>query len=254
MDQYPNQRNSESPSEERQYSRRRVIASWTLHAYTALGLPINLLSMWYLTQKQASYFFALNLLAVFVDSTDGVFARKLKVKEVIPHFDGAKLDDLIDYLTFTFLPVLSLLYLDLVPFTLWPLLGVVLMSSAYGFCQTSAKTEDAFVGFPSYWNIVVVHIYLLDPPLLLTAGALLFFSILTFIPIHFVYPTRCQMLMKTTLIGGALYAVALAYAVFAPPSDAQWWVARGSLIYGAYYFIISAVHHRRTQRALRVEG
>ena len=53
--------------------------------------------MWCLTQKKASYFFALNLLAVFVDSTDGMFARKLKVKEVIPHFDGAKLDDLIDY-------------------------------------------------------------------------------------------------------------------------------------------------------------
>ena len=48
--------------------------------------------------------------ATLVDATDGVFARYARVKDVLPGFDGARLDDIVDYLTFVFLPVLLLYY------------------------------------------------------------------------------------------------------------------------------------------------
>lgn len=233
------------------FSRTQVIACWGVHLYTALGLPLNLISLWALSQKDAHLFFTLNLAAVAVDATDGMMARKLRIKEVLPQFDGSKLDDLIDYLTFTFLPVASLAYLELIPLMWWPLLGVILIASAYGFCQTSAKTEDAFVGFPSYWNLVALYIFLLDPPMWLTLSTLSICAFLTFIPIHFVYPTRTQMLFKTTMIGGAVYGCTLIYCALAPEGELRYQLSLASLIYVLYYFVISAFHHRRVHQTAR---
>ena len=47
--------------------------------------------------------------ATVVDATDGLLARQARVKERLPAFDGARLDDIVDYLTFVFLPVLLLI-------------------------------------------------------------------------------------------------------------------------------------------------
>ena len=42
----------------------------------------------------------------------------------------------------------------------WLVASVVLLSSAYGFGSTDAKTSDHFfTGFPSYWNIVALYLY-----------------------------------------------------------------------------------------------
>ena len=48
-------------------------------------------------------------LAIFIDATDGLLARALRVKERLPWFDGALLDNIIDYLTYVFVPVLLML-------------------------------------------------------------------------------------------------------------------------------------------------
>ncbi len=50
--------------------------------------------------------FLLMLVATLVDSTDGTLARKVRIKEAVPSFDGRRLDDIIDFLTYTFLPLL----------------------------------------------------------------------------------------------------------------------------------------------------
>ena len=50
----------------------------------------------------------LGLVALFIDGTDGMLARRLRVKETIPWFDGALLDDIVDYLTYVFAPVVLL--------------------------------------------------------------------------------------------------------------------------------------------------
>ena len=80
-----------------------------------------------------------------------MLARRLRVRERIPWFDGAKLDDITDYLTYVFVPALFVWRGALVP-NAWVLLvvGAILLSSAYGFNRTDAKTSDHFfTGFPS---------------------------------------------------------------------------------------------------------
>ena len=229
-------------------SPRHKLACWAVHIYTSLGLPINLLSLWALTQGKGKVFFCLNLLAVSIDATDGFMARKLNVKTALPQFDGAKLDDLIDYLTFTFLPISALYYLQLIPESYWPLLGFALISSAYGFCQTQAKTEEAFVGFPSYWNLVVYYIFLLRPELWINVTVIIALSALTFVPIHFIYPTRTVMWQKTTLVGAVLYVITLIYSALGEDPKHRLWSGYTSLIYVAYYWLASALHHRRIHR------
>ena len=46
--------------------------------------------------------------ATFIDATDGVLARAADVKDARPDFDGARLDDIVDYLTYVFAPVFLL--------------------------------------------------------------------------------------------------------------------------------------------------
>ena len=59
--------------------------------------------------------FLLTVVAIAIDATDGVLARLARVKETTPNFDGARLDDIVDYLTFVFVPALLLYRAGLLP-------------------------------------------------------------------------------------------------------------------------------------------
>ena len=127
--------------------------AWIAHLYTALGAGTALgatLAVFAGEFRQAFLWLAL---AVFIDSTDGVLARSVNVKERLPWFDGATLDNIVDYLTYVFVPVLIMLRAGLLPASVATWLGVaVLVASGYGFSRSDAKvatTDYFFMGFPS---------------------------------------------------------------------------------------------------------
>jgi len=241
-------------SESAQASSLKRSLAWGIHLYTGLGLPINLASFIALLNRDGSLFFQLNILAIFIDATDGFMARGLKVKELLPGFDGAKLDDLIDFLTFTFMPLVALPTLGLIPMSWAMWLSIPLMASAYGFCQTRAKTEDSFVGFPSYWNIIALYLFSFEPPAWVTLSLMMFLSLMVFVPIHYVYPTRKRQLFKTTMIGGALCGLALLGLALDPKGPYSGYCATVALAYSLYYTVLSLFHDRAIRRAARAEG
>lgn len=219
-----------------------------MHFYTALGLPVALLGAFALMRSDAVAFFASMWLTTFIDASDGVFARRFEVRRVLPDFDGRKLDDLIDFLTFAFLPTLAVPALGLVP-SEWALAAAVpLMASGYGFCQERAKTQESFVGFPSYWNIVLLYLYVLDASPVTTIVVLWVLSVLVFVPIHYLYPTKAKMWRPVTVGGGIVWAASLAPVCAAPRADWAYTVTAISLIYPAYYTVASLVHHFRNAR------
>lgn len=228
---------------------KKQILAWLIHLYTALGLPINLASFFALIDHNGSLFFQLNLLAVFVDATDGFMARRIEIKKVLPSFDGAKLDDLIDFLTFTFLPLLALPILGVIPMTWSMWLSIPFMASAYGFCQTRAKTEDSFVGFPSYWNVICLYLFSFEVPAWISLLLLIWLSIMVFIPIHYVYPTRKKEFFKTTMIGGAFCGIGLLGLVMDPKGPYASYCAIVALSYTVYYTILSFFHDRAIRKA-----
>ena len=84
----------------------RKTLAWCVHGYTALGLVAAGGIAVAIINTDFRFAFLLMFVATVIDATDGVMARAVKVKEVVPRFDGRRLDDLIDFQTFTTLPLL----------------------------------------------------------------------------------------------------------------------------------------------------
>ena len=178
--------------------------------------------------------------------------RRVRVKEVLPGFDGRRLDDLVDFLTYTFLPLLLVWRAGLLSPVHQTWLLVPLAASAYGFSQTAAKTDDNyFLGFPSYWNVLAFYLYLLRLPEGWTMAVLLGFAALTFVPARYLH----------TSAGGRsgtftnAFAVAWAFAVLDIVwrwQDAPLWLIVASMAFPAYYmaasWIISIRRWRRTRQ------
>ena len=160
----------------------RVFA-WLAHAYTALGLVCAAAIFWLVVEGGDDAFrlaFLGMVIATAIDATDGWLARRARVSDVLPGFDGRRLDDLIDFQTYTCLPLALLWRAGVLPAPWQPWLLVPLVASAYGFCQVHAKTDDHyFLGFPSYWNIVAFYIYVLHAPATVALTLILVLSALT---------------------------------------------------------------------------
>jgi phosphatidylcholine synthase len=223
-------------------------AAWGVHIYTALGLPLALLAAGALWRGNAELFFVALWTTCVIDATDGALARKLRVKDVLPAFNGRRLDDIIDFITFVFLPALALPALGILPEGYAWVAAAPLLSSAYGFCQENAKTDDAFVGFPSYWNIVVLYLYVLEAPPAWAIGTVVVLSVLVFVPIHYVYPSRTRLLMPVTVVFGSLWAALTLALALAPHASWAYKLGWISMSYPIYYFALSFVHHARVHR------
>ncbi len=228
----------------------RVAAAWGVHLYTAAGAALGLFALDAIVHAQYAVAFAWMALATFIDCTDGTLARRVRVKEVLPQFDGSKLDDIVDYLNYVVVPVVLACRAGLVPGGAagLALASLPLLASGYGFCHTEAKTADHFfTGFPSYWNIVVLYYYVLHTPIWFNTALLIVFSILVFVPIRYLYPSRNPILRRTTHVLGIGWAVCVVILLVQLPSPSRLlgWL---SLYFPVYYFAMSLHVHFRQAR------
>ncbi len=221
--------------------RERVLA-WLVHCYTALGLVAAAAMAVFIVRGDADSFrwaIALMILATFIDSTDGWLARRARVKEVLPQFDGRRLDDIIDFQTYTSLPLLFIWRAEVLPEHLSWWLIVPLLASAYGFSQSDAKTEDNFfLGFPSYWNVVAIYLYWLRPPAHVSLSVIIALALLTFVPSLYLYTSRGGRFSRLTNVLLLIWALLLALIVtnvFDDPKP----LIRASLVFPIYYFVVS---------------
>lgn len=212
-----------------------VLRAWAVHIYTSLGLLTAFLALRALFAGSAQGVFIWLGVALFIDATDGLFARRWQVHRWTPDFNGRKLDDITDYINYTFIPVLFAYRFGMVTGAGIPVLGLVLIASAYGFCQEAAKTDDGyFTGFPSYWNIAIFYLYLLRVHPAVTAAALAALAIMVWVPVKYVTwknkPLRRLTLGLSFLWGLSLLALIITFEQ--APSPLLW----GSLLFPVYYF------------------
>lgn len=219
------------------------ILAWLVHLYTALGLVCAAgMAVLIVRGGDASFrwAFLLMMLATAIDATDGWLARKARVKQVLPGFDGAALDNIIDFQTYTTMPLLLLWRAELLPGGMAWLLLLPLLASAYGFSQVNVKAPDGFfIGFPSYWNIVAYYLFALRPDPWVSIALITICSVLTFVPTPYLYATRGGPFAKTINVGSAIWFVSLGFVLFGP-EEYRNGVALLSLAYPAIYLALSA--------------
>ena len=171
---------------------RRRWLGWSIHAFTASGACFGILSLYAIYQHQLYFAFWLMGIAILIDAVDGMFARMVNIKEVVPEIDGTLLDNIVDFVNYVIVPCFFLLASDLLVGTWkWFAVMVIILASSYQFTQTDAKTNDNFFkGFPSYWNITVFYLFCWQLSPLYNGWILIGLSTLSFIPIKYVYPSR----------------------------------------------------------------
>ena len=216
--------------------------AWGVHFFTSLGLVAAALMAVLIVRGGDDSFravFALMLLATLIDAVDGSLARLARVKAVLPDFDGRRLDDIIDFHTYTSLPLLLLWRAAVLPGLYSVLLLVPLLASVYGFSRSAAKTDDGyFLGFPSYWNIVAFYLYFLAPPCWFSAGAIMVLSVLTFVPTRYLYATQPGGLNRITNFLAAAWVVLLVWILAARPEHRRS-LAVASLFFPVFYMTAS---------------
>lgn len=222
---------------------RRQIYAYGVHLFTATGAVWGLLALMAVFRHEWRLAILWMILAIFVDGFDGMLARWADVKTYAPAVDGALLDNILDYLNYVMVPALFLVEADFLPagFKL-PVAFAVLLTSAYQFTQVDAKTDEThdyfFKGFPSYWNVVILYMLVLQLNPWINLALLVIFNILVFVPIKYVYPSRNMRLKSLTLILSYIYGIIGIWALVQYPNVPQW-VVWASFIYVGYYIVLS---------------
>lgn len=220
----------------------RPLFAAAVHAYTALGLVFAAVAaVLIVLGDEAALRTALLMfvLATAIDATDGMLARRARVREALPGFDGRRLDDIVDFHTYTSLPLLLIWRAGVLPGALGWLLLVPLLASAYGFSQVEAKTKDGFFrGFPSYWNVVAFYLFFLPVPPPITAAAVVALALLTFLPTKYLHPSMRGRLNRFTAIAGAVWAGLVLLIVADAFADPLPWVL-ASFLFPAHYMVAS---------------
>lgn len=181
---------------------QRKLLGWLIHLFTASGAFVGLMALLAVYRHNLIMAFWWMGAAILIDAVDGVFARVVKIKLAVPQIDGALLDNIVDFFTYTMVPAFLLLVTPLVP-DQWCVFCVmaITFSSAYQFTQVDAKTSDHFFkGFPSYWNIVVFYLYFWQMNAWINLVILLTLAVLSFVPIKYVYPSRLDYLTHSKIL------------------------------------------------------
>lgn len=215
---------------------RRKTLAWLVHLYTASGAVLSAWALLAIFGGDFRLAWFLIFVTIVIDSTDGLLARRAAVKAVLPNFDGRRLDDIVDYLCWVFVPTLLLVEARMLP--AWAA-AFPLLASGYGFAQEDAKTPDNyFLGFPSYWSIVAFILYLFAAPIQFVTPLILFLSVMVFVPFRYPYPTRMRALRGLTIGLGVPYAALWVAAIWLLPARPRW-LAIALCSYPLYYALLT---------------
>jgi phosphatidylcholine synthase len=182
---------------------------FAIHLLTASGAAFALLAVMAVADADWSRVFIWLGLAFLIDGVDGPLARRHRLRERLPKWDGAALDFVVDYTTYVFIPAMVVALAFGLGHGLGALCGIVVaVSGALYFADTRMKQPDnSFRGFPAVWNMAVFVLYAFPPPPAVVVAVVLALAVLTFLPVNFVHPVRVERWRPATLVALAVWFV-----------------------------------------------
>jgi phosphatidylcholine synthase len=226
------------------------VAAAGVHVFTALGAVCGLLAALAAFEGAWERMFIWLGVALFIDGIDGTFARLTNVEERLPRFSGERLDLVIDYVTYVFVPALALVRADYLDGTLGLILAAaIVLSSLFHFSDLASKGDDySFIGFPAVWNLVAFYIFALALPHWATYAVVAVCVALTFVPMRWVHPLRVVRLRLVTLAVTLAWAVAAVAAVVHGFPAGPW--VQAILMAAATYLVALALYRSFARRVL----
>ena len=230
--------------------------AWLVHAYTTAGVVLALLMVHFAYQGEVRTVLWLFLAAMVVDGTDGMLARRWRVKELVPWFDGALLDNIVDYITYAFAPMVLLWTCGYLPERSLGRRGGRPAAGGLVLPVLPHRREDRrplLHGVPE----LLEHRGLLRRRLrareVATTAVLLALTVLIFVPIKYVYPSRTETLWYTNMALATALLV-LFGAITSQLPDVPFVLTGLSLAYLAYYVAISLWLTLRTGNSVADAG
>ncbi|AJC49375.1 phosphatidylcholine synthase [Allofrancisella guangzhouensis] len=191
------------------------IYAWLVHLFTSLGAVFGIFAIIFSIEAAKAnvlgdielYYYNMRLslfsiiASVFIDSVDGSFARLVDIKKIAP-LDGALLDNIIDFTTYSIVPCVWIYVTDTVSHEwLLAIISIITISSSYQFCQPNAKTNDHFfVGFPSYWNVIIMYMLCFQSPRWINEIIIIILAIFSFVPIKYIYLSRTEHISDSKIV------------------------------------------------------
>jgi phosphatidylcholine synthase len=190
---------------------------YAVHLLTASGAALAVLAAIAVAGLDWRAAFIWLGLALIVDGIDGPLARRLRVRERLPDWDGGTLDLVIDYTTYVFVPAIILaLGCGLSGYPAALAATMVAVSGAIYFADTRMKQDDdSFRGFPAGWNMIVFVLFVLAPHPAVVMAVTVALAVLTFLPVRFIHPVRVERWRPLTLAVSALWFVTATWIVAA---------------------------------------
>jgi phosphatidylcholine synthase len=217
----------------------RQTLAWGVHLLTASGAVLAAVALIAIAEGALSRAALLMLAALAIDSVDGTLARAVGVAQVLPRFDGRRLDDMVDFLNYVIVPALFMVGAG--SLLAWPWAVLPILASAYGFSQADAKTpDDYFLGWPSYWNVLAIYLWLLDISPAAGTVWVVGLAIAVFVPMTYVYPSKMPVLRRSTTVAGIAWGLLLIFSILEPYTARRLHLVEISLVFPAWYMALSA--------------
>jgi len=218
------------------------LLAWLVHLYTASGILVGFMAVLAINSKDWRGAMMWLLLALFIDGTDGVLARKFRVREVLPTINGKTMDYVIDFANYAIIPAYFIYSAELVSEGLnLPLTLLILLVSTLYYARDGMVSEDFyFVGFPVMWNVVVFYLlFVFEFSPLLNSVVIVACAVMHFLPIKFAYPSRATRFKEATITATALVLIIMPSIVYLYP-EVPGWLRFVAIVALSYFGILAA--------------
>ena len=225
-----------------------------VHLFTATGAIWAVLALLAAVDGDWSTMFVWLIVAMVVDGIDGPLARRYRVKDNWPTYDGVAMDLMVDYITWIFIPAFALFKSGLLPgWTGWVCTIAIVFGSILYMADTRMKTKDnSFAGFPACWNMLVLVLFALEPSYWVILALVIALTVAMFLPVKFIHPVRTERWRALSLPMMGAWVVFALWAIgvdFHPQSWALW-----GLVVSSVWLLLAgplqqAIPSRKRQRA-----
>ncbi len=216
----------------------RKSAKFFINVLTTLGAGVAVVSIPYAFNGHLRTAWALMGIALLVDWIDGSLVRYFRLDPCLSGYDGARLDEYADLMTYAIAPVLAALASGVLPkwLTGYAIVVFVCAVSCLQFSRVTSKSDRAFRGWPCYWNFVYFYCWGLEMSPAWTILLSVILGLATFTPVPFPYPSKFLLQQQILIPMGVLWFGLVTLSLI-PPETSKIMLAL-SLIFPLYYMAL----------------